>query len=512
MYSGQKIGCTLSGVFYQFFETDYGGTSGWMAGDYLIIGSASQCQPVAAPDVEFRSLFMATVWNVDWPLTSSDTTAEAQQQMLDYLDMMQNTNMNSLVFQVRPVGDAFYDSPIEPWSRFLTGTQGVAPSPYWDPLAYTVQEAHARGIEVHAWLNPYRANLSPNWSGLASNHMANRYPQYAYPYDQYLWMDPGAQVVIDHLISVIDDIITRYDVDGILFDDYFYPYPDGTQFPDSGTYNDYVAGGGGLSRDDWRRDNVNRMISSVYSMIKATRPGVKFSISPFGIYRPGHAEGMPPPITGLDPYTELYADSKLWLENGWLDIFSPQLYWTIASTGQSYPVLLDWWLDNNPQGRYVYAATGVYKIDDSNNWPVSEIVNQVEISRDPARRAKFSLGNIHYSAKFFRDNTKGITDTFRTTVYTNQATAPAMAWMGLPVPAAPQGVTVTEGGVVTWDGADSDAARWWVVAKMEGSKWNIRKVVRASGSASSIKLEPGRYYIAAANAAWQFSQEVKFQV
>lgn len=275
-----------------------------------------------------------------------------------------------------------------------------------------------------------------------------------------------------------------------------------------------MAGGGGLSRDDWRRDNVNRMISSVYSLIKATRPDVKFSISPFGIYRPGHPEGMPPPITGLDPYTELYADSKLWLENGWLDIFSPQLYWSIASTGQSYPVLLDWWLDNNPQGRYIYAATGVYKIDDSNNWPVSEIVNQVEISRDPARRAQFSLGNIHYSAQFFRDNTKGITDTFRTTVYTNKATVPAMAWMGLPIPAPPQGVTVTEGGVVTWDGADSDSVRWWVIAKMEGgSKWNIRKVVRAtSGSVSSIKLEPGTYHISAANAAWQFSHEVRFQI
>jgi uncharacterized lipoprotein YddW (UPF0748 family) len=510
VYSGQKVGCTLSGVFYQFFETDYGGVSGWVAGTYLVIGSASQCGAVVPPpDSEFRSLFMATVWNVDYPLSSSGSSSQHQLEMIEYLDEMADTHMNALFFQVRPAGDAFYASSLEPWSRFLTGTQGEAPSPFWDPLAFTIAEAHARGIEVHVWLNPYRANVNPNWSGLASNHMANVYREFAYPYSTYLWMDPGAQVVIDHLVSVITDIVTNYDVDGVDFDDYFYPYPDGTQFPDGNTYNSYVDNGGSLSRDDWRRDNVNRMVQRVYNTINVIKPNVKFSISPFGLYRPGHPEGMPSPITGLDPYSELYADSKLWLENGWVDILAPQLYWSIDSTGQSYPDLLDWWLDNNPLGRHIYAANGVYRLDDGSGWPVSEIVDQIEISRDETRRAKFSLGNIMYSAKYFRDNYMGITDTFRNSVYSNVATIPSMPWMGLSIPHRPQGVAVT-GNVVTWQAAEGDAVRWWLVSRMEGGEWKVHSVLERSRT--SVELASGVYYVAAVNAAWQYSQEVRFQV
>lgn len=508
IYRGQKVGCTLSGTFYQFFETDFGGISGWIAGDYMVIGSPSQCGTVVAPpDSEFRSLFMATVWNLDWPSSSSSSSATQQQEMIDYLDMMADTNMNALLFQVRPAGDAFYASNLEPWSRFLTGTQGEAPAPFWDPLAFTIQEGHARGIEIHVWLNPYRANVNADWSGLASNHMANVYREYAYPYDTYLWMDPGAQVVIDHTVDVIADIVTNYDVDGVDFDDYFYPYPDGTQFPDSATYNDYVDAGGSLSRDDWRRDNVNRMVSRVYSTIQAIKPNVKFSISPFGLYRPGHPEGMPPPVTGLDPYSELYADSKLWLENGWVDILAPQLYWSIDSTGQSYPTLLDWWLENNPLGRHIYAANGVYRL--AEGWPVSEIVNQIEISRDPTRRAQFSLGNIMYSALYFRDNVDGITDTFRNTVYTNTATIPSMPWMGLSIPDQPIGVVVA-GSVASWQAAEGDTVRWWMVSRLEGAKWQVHSVLERSRT--SVELETGSYYLAAVNAAWQYSPEVRFQV
>jgi hypothetical protein len=206
-------------------------------------------------------------------------------------------------------------------------------------------------------------------------------------------------------------------VDGIHFDDYFYPYPvDGVDFPDDATYNEYLAGGGTLARDDWRRDNVNRMIQRVYSTIKTMDSGCVFSISPFGLYRPGHPEGIPSPIAGLDPYSAMYADAKYWLQMGWMDAMAPQIYWAIDPPAQSYPVIVDWWLDNNPVGRHVYPANGVYKIADSNNWPVSEITNQVDLTRDDARRAKECLGNMFYSAKYFRDNTKGIYDVFRDSV------------------------------------------------------------------------------------------------
>jgi uncharacterized lipoprotein YddW (UPF0748 family) len=383
---------------------------------------------VPEPTKEFRSLFVATVGNIDWPRSKTDPPSVQQAELIGYLDMMRSTHMNAVLFQVRTSGDAFYASDIEPWSKYLTGKQGVAPSPAWDPLRLLVDEAHRRGIEVHAWLNPYRANLAPNWDGLARNHMAVVYRQYAYPYGTFLWMDPGADDVIDRLLTVIKDIITRYNVDGIHFDDYFYPYPDAarTPFPDDATYRAYLKANGTLPRDDWRRDNVNKMIKRAYTLVKSVRPGVQFSLSPFGLYRPGHPSGMPPPIAGLDPYSEIYADSLLWLQSGWVDFLAPQLYWTINATRQSYPMLLDWWLQKNVAKRNIYVANYVSNIRQPSSWPIAEIEAQIEISRDPTRRDLRSLGNVLFSAKNFRDNTRGIRDAFTERVYTHNASTPPL--------------------------------------------------------------------------------------
>lgn len=377
------------------------------------------------PTQEFRGLFLATVTNIDWPRSRYQDVATQRTELLNYMDMMDQTNMNVVVFQVRPTGDAFYSSAIEPWSKYLTGTQGKAPSPLWDPLEFAIQEAHRRNIQVHAWLNPYRANMAPNWDGLAPDHMANKYRQYAYPYDKYLWMDPAAASVADQLISVASDILSRYSVDGILFDDYFYPYPlPGVPFPDNDTYNEYVASGGKLRRDDWRRDNVNRIIVRVKKTISTIRPKCAFGISPFGLYRPGQADGMPPPIKGFDPYSGTYADSKLWLQKGWVDYLAPQLYWNISSAGQSYPAVLDWWLEQNTANKSIFASNGVYRMTTDAGWPAAEITDQIEISRDQTRRDKKSLGNILFSAKQLRDNVKKITDILRCSVYTHRATVP----------------------------------------------------------------------------------------
>jgi len=509
---GGKVGCTLSGTLYQFFEIQYGNSVGWVAGIYLNIGTSSQCGgggPGTEPTTEFRSLFLTTAFNVDWPNNPSNTVASQQQQMIDYLNHMSNTNMNAVVFQVRPAGDTIYFSTIEPWSRFLTGTQGTPPNPQWDPLQYIITEAHNRGIEVHAWLNPYRANTAGNWNGLASNHMANVYRQYAYPYNNLLWMDPGAQVVVDHLVRVIDDIVRRYNVDGIHFDDYFYPYSDGTQFPDTATYNAYYNAGGRLSRDDWRRDNVNRMVQRVYNTVKSIKPQVKFSISPFGLYRPGNAQGMPSPITGLDPYSTMYADSKYWLAQGWVDFFAPQLYWAIAPPQQSYPAVLDWWLNNNPLGRHIYAANGVYKMSDSNNWPVSEIENQIWISREQPRRDKRSLGNIMYSAKFFRDNTKGIRDAFRTRVYTTKAVTPAMTWLASP-PQPPTNVRV-DNEVISWE-QTAQEIKWWSVMRRDPTTNTWQQYEILPPHSTSLKVEPGDYCVCTVNGASVRSEAIYIHV
>jgi len=374
------------------------------------------------PLVEFRGVFMATVTNIDWPRSSRQGTSVQRAELIDYVNTLASVNMNAVMFQARTTGDAFYQSTIEPWSKYLTGKQGLAPDPLWDPLETLIKEAYTQGIEVHAWLNPYRANMAPNWDGLAPNHVANVLRQYAYPYGKYLWMDPGADAVVEHLLNVTRDIVTRYEINGIHMDDYFYPYPHGSKpFPDDTTYSKYLQKGGSLSKDNWRRQNVNNMIVRISKMIKTIRPGCIFSISPFGLYRPGQPGGMPPPLTGFDPYSQIYADSKLWLEQGWVDFLAPQLYWAINSTGQSYPMILDWWLQNNPARKNIYAATGVHKVANSNNWPMEEIVQQVSLSRDTKRYVQMSMGNIHFSAKYFRDNLKGIRDTFKSRVYTRKA-------------------------------------------------------------------------------------------
>ncbi|KAK2704986.1 hypothetical protein QYM36_017138 [Artemia franciscana] len=381
---GRQV-CSLSGASYNFWELENSGSPGWIASEYLDpadgYDKAAGRVPGESiePPAEFRGAFIATVSNIDWPSSCNPSgITEHQAQMTAYLDALQDANMNAILLQVRTSGDAFYNSLIEPWSRYLTCTQGSSPSPPWDPLEWIIGEAHSKGIEVHAWLNPYRANLSPSFSGLASNHPClSNLASSCHIYDKYLWMDPGAPEVVDHLINVISDILQRYEVDGIHFDDYFYPYPSSEEFPDDSTYAQY---GDGMARDDWRRDNVNKMVARVSQTVKALKPDAKFSISPFGIYRPGHPEGMPSPIVGFDPYSGIYADAKAWLLDGLVDFIAPQLYWGINPASQSYNLLFDWWTSSvaNPLGIPVMGATGLYKVPDQ-GWPAEEIYMQVDV-------------------------------------------------------------------------------------------------------------------------------------
>ena len=242
------------------------------------------------------------------------------------------------------------------------------------------------------------------------NHMCLRFPSYCYSYAGQLWMDPGSKEVEDHNIEVLKDVVTRYDVDGILFDDYFYPYPDEfhTHFPDNDTYSDYLNSGGSLALDDWRRENVNRFIQRVYNEIKAIKPSVAFIVSPFGLYRAGEPGGQPSSVIGFDPYSELYADAKLWLQQGWLDGFSPQIYWE-RDGDQPYEVILDWWLSVNTLNRNVYASLAAYKVKDR-GWPISELEIEVDISRNATNRPRGSLGFIMFSAEDFVDNYENLAD------------------------------------------------------------------------------------------------------
>jgi uncharacterized lipoprotein YddW (UPF0748 family) len=349
---------------------------------------------------EFRGVWVATVSNIDWPSKMGLSTEQQQAELRAIFAKAAELKLNTVIFQVRTMADALYASNKEPWSEYLTGEMGKPPSPLYDPLEMAVKEAHARGLELHAWFNPFRARHSSATSAISEDHLIKRRPDLAKRYGTHYWLNPTHQDVQDHSIAVILDVVGRYDIDGVHIDDYFYPYKekgaDGKiiPFPDDDTWELYQKGGGALDRDDWRRDAVNRFVERLYREVKKAKPKVKVGISPFGIWRPDN----PPGITGLDAYAELYADSRLWLKEGWCDYFAPQLYWPIKQTKQSFPRLLQWWTVQNVKGRllcpglYTSRVTGTDK-----GWPADEIIEQIKLTRHQAGNP-FSLqhlGDVH---------------------------------------------------------------------------------------------------------------------
>ena len=359
-----------------------------------------------APELsrEFRGVWVASVANIDWPSKRGLTTAEQQAELIGLLDRAASLKLNAVIFQVRPAADALYQSSIEPWSEYLTGAQGRAPSPLWDPLAFAVREAHARNLELHAWFNPYRARHTDAKTPLARSHIANTNPSLVKKYGGYLWMDPGEKAVRERTLRVVLDVVRRYDIDGVHIDDYFYPYPETTRrgrkvpFPDDVSYRRYTRAGGKLARDDWRRQNVDLLVEALHDGIHKVKPWVRFGISPFGIWRPGY----PSQVRGLDAYQELYADARKWLREGWLDYFTPQLYWPTTKTAQSYPVLLQWWAEENAQGKHLWPGNFTSRAGGvgASAFSVAELVEQIRVTRlQPG-----ASGNVHFSMKSFLIN------------------------------------------------------------------------------------------------------------
>jgi uncharacterized lipoprotein YddW (UPF0748 family) len=405
-------------------------------------------QPPPAPR-EFRAAWVSTVANIDWPSRSNLPVARQQAEAIAILDRAQALNLNAIVLQVRPSADAIYPSDLEPWSEFLTGQQGRAPQPMYDPLAFWISEAHARGLELHAWFNPYRARHPTAKSPLAASHVANTLPDVVKPYGRSLWMDPGEAAAARHTQAVILDVVRRYDIDGVHIDDYFYPYPVDAglgdapeadtgsrsraqlEFPDQPAWQHYLLGGGELTRADWRRQNVNLLIESLHQRIHREKSWVRFGISPFGIGRP---DLRPPGIAGFSQYDLLYADVELWLANGWLDYLAPQLYWPLAQKAQAFDVLLDYWLAQNPHGRHIWPGLFTSRIDNSaRSLLPEEIVGQVALTRT---RAGVN-GHVHFSFVALMENRKGIGDQLMADTYQSAALVPATPWLGSQVPVAP---------------------------------------------------------------------------
>ncbi len=413
------------------------------AADAAVRGRAEYARfersPAALPPVtrEFRGVWVATVANIDWPSRAGLPVETQQRELLTILDRARELGLNAVVFQVRPAADALYPSPHEPWSEYLTGEQGRAPSPMWDPLEFVTRAAHARGLELHAWFNPFRSRHSSGRSAAAATHVSRAQPSLVRRYGSMQWMDPGAQAVHDQSMRVILDVVRRYDIDGVHIDDYFYPYQERDSrgrlipFPDDATFAAYRRGGGRLVRDDWRRNNVDRFVERMYREVKDEKSWVKVGVSPFGIWRPGYPAG----IQGLDAYTALYADARRWLREGWLDYVSPQLYWAMNRPAQDYRGLLKWWVDENRQGRHVWPGNFTSRVTEGRmaEWTPREIGAQVAATR----AQEGADGNIHFSMKAFLVDGKGLNAYVRDELYGGAALVPSFPWLSSAAPRRP---------------------------------------------------------------------------
>ena len=407
---------------------------------------------------EVRGAWVATVDNIDWPSRRDLPTADQQAEAFALLDAAARLKLNAIVLQVRPACDALYDSTLEPWSEYFTGAQGRAPAPAWDPLAFWVREAHARGIELHAWFNPFRARHGTARAPLAASHIAKRLPDAVVAYGDLLWLDPGHPAAQRHSLDVMLDVVRRYDIDGLHIDDYFYPYPveapnysrGGTaakpgapktwlEFPDDASWAAYRLSGGALARADWRRDNVDRFVAALYREVRAAKPWVKIGISPFGVGRP---DRRPEGIGGFSQYDQLYADVEKWLDEGWLDYLAPQLYWPIAQRAQSFELLHRYWLAQNRKGRAVWPGLFTSRIGAPKDpWAADEVLAQIAL----ARRIEPAAGHIHFSMVALAQDRDGIATRLARTLYAEHALPPAMPWLDEPPPPAPQLVTGADG-------------------------------------------------------------------
>lgn len=390
------------------------------------------------PKREMRAFWIATVENIDWPSVKGLSTDQQKSEMIELLDQVQAWNMNAVVFQIRPDADALYDSKLEPWSEWLSGKQGVAPNPYYDPLAFTIAECRKRGLDIHVWLNPYRAVQNIEKSVPAPNHVANTHPEWMLTYGKKKYFDPGIPEVRNHVARVVGDLVRRYDIDAIHFDDYFYPYREANQeFPDQNSFAAYPNGFASSKKDDWRRNNVDLIIKQLHDSIKSIRRTVEFGISPFGVWKNNSTDPAGSATkAGVTNYEDLYADILLWQKEGWIDYVTPQLYWYIGKTVADYAILVDWW-SKNTYGCQLYIGQAPFLLNEESKdkaWQTpDEIIDQIKLNRSiPA-----ISGSVFFSAKSLKKNPLGIKERLLQEMYKFPALTPTNPRVGPVQPATP---------------------------------------------------------------------------
>ena len=417
---------------------------------------------------EFRGAWIATVNNIDWPSRPGLSTANQQRELRAIIERAAQLKLNALIFQVRPACDALYPSQLEPWSEYLSGKMGQPPNPPWDPLKFAIDEAHKRGLELHAWFNPFRARYKSPKGLAAKTHISHTHPQLVKHYAGYQWLDPAEPAAQARSLAVILDVARRYSVDGIHIDDYFYPYKvrdskgNLLDFPDDASWKRFR---GNLTRGDWRRSHINNFVQRMYAEIKKVRPTAKVGISPFGIWRPGYPKG----IKGLDAYDSLYADARKWLHNGWLDYCAPQLYWSIESTGQSYPKLLKWWVGENRMRRHIWIGNNSAKVEP---WKANEIIDQISLTRQETG----STGNIHWNVSALTNDRGGLAGLLKRTAYREPALVPASPWLDKSPPAKPQ-ISLKNGRTpdqitISWNNKQTGPIARWIFQMRIKGRWS----------------------------------------
>ena len=373
---------------------------------------------------EFRGVWVATVENIDWPSKRGLSNQTQKEEFIALLDRHQKNGMNAIIMQVRPSGDALYPSTLEPWSEYLMGTQGLPPSPFYDPLEFMIQETHKRGMEFHAWINPYRAVFNVKKSSVAPSHISKIHPEWFLTYGDKKYFNPGLPQVWQHTNRIVRDLVSRYDIDAIHMDDYFYPYRiAGKEFPDEKTYQQNSRG---LSKDDWRRSNCDTIVKQLYASIHQIKPGVQFGISPFGIWRNKSKDARGSETkAGQTNYDDLYADILLWLEKGWVDYITPQIYWEHGHPLANYDTIIDWW-DQNSYGKNLYIGHGMYKAGSNNPWRDK---NELPYQIKRMRSLQHTNGSAYFSSSSFNNNINNWNDSLQQKYYQKPALLPTMPWL-----------------------------------------------------------------------------------
>ncbi|MFT3742771.1 MAG: family 10 glycosylhydrolase [Pyrinomonadaceae bacterium] len=441
----------------------------------------TNAQPLPEIDREFRAVWVATVDNIDFPTRRDLSIDQQKAELIAILDLAKKLRLNAVVFQVRPMADAVYKSKLEPWSEFLTGQMGRGQA--FDPLEFLIAESHKRGILVHAWFNPYRAR-HPSSKTMSDDHVSKTHPSMVRQYGQSMWLDPTDDDAKAHSLRVIADVVRRYDIDAVHFDDYFYPYAETDaagkriDFPDQANYDAYVKSkqgfmpsslfypGNPLSRDDWRRWHVNQFIESVGREIKRIKPEIVYGVSPFGVWQPIPEKG----IAGFNAYAELYADARKWLQDGTVDYLAPQLYWETARKGLSFPVLLDWWKSQNVKKRHIWPGIPAYRIGETPTFTAGEIASQIAATRQD----ELTRGGIFFSQKSLRRDMGGIQTELANEVYKRDAVTPAFPWITTKRPASPT-VKIKRGKdrvTVSWTERGRRKAFWFVVYARDTNGWS----------------------------------------